>query len=78
MRQTGFLAAAAAYALSNNFPRLPAVHALARRLEVGLRDLGIKITSPAETCMASHLSSHVPVLNINVVYVSRYFSMPVT
>lgn len=51
MRQTGFLAAAAAYALNRNFARLPAVHALARKLEAGLRELGVKITVPAETCM---------------------------
>ncbi|KAJ3528636.1 hypothetical protein NM688_g7970 [Phlebia brevispora] len=51
MRQTGILAASAAYALSNNFPQLPRVHALARRLEEGLLELGVKITSRAETCM---------------------------
>ncbi|EJD55442.1 hypothetical protein AURDEDRAFT_109769 [Auricularia subglabra TFB-10046 SS5] len=58
MRQTGFLAAAAAYALTNNFPRLPAVHTLARRLEAGLQKLGVKITSPAETCMVFFDASH--------------------
>ncbi|KZW02025.1 threonine aldolase [Exidia glandulosa HHB12029] len=51
MRQTGFLAAAAAYALTNNFPRLPAVHKLAQKLEAGLEALGVTITSRAETCM---------------------------
>jgi threonine aldolase len=51
MRQTGILAGAAAYALSNNFELLPRVHDLARKLERGLRDLGIEISSPAETCM---------------------------
>ncbi|KAF5368312.1 hypothetical protein D9758_002364 [Tetrapyrgos nigripes] len=51
MRQTGLLAGCAAYALSNNFPLLPRVHALARKLEQGLKDIGVTILSPAETCM---------------------------
>lgn len=51
MRQTGLLAASAAYALTHHFPLLPRVHALTRRLEQGLLDLGVKITSAAETCM---------------------------
>ncbi|THH19712.1 hypothetical protein EW146_g1479 [Bondarzewia mesenterica] len=51
MRQTGILAASAAYALTYNFPKLPHVHTLAQRLEQGLRDLGAEITSAAETCM---------------------------
>ncbi|PFH50753.1 hypothetical protein AMATHDRAFT_60597 [Amanita thiersii Skay4041] len=51
MRQTGILAASAAYALSNNFPKLPHVHDLAKRLEAGLREIGVEITSRAETCM---------------------------
>ena len=51
MRQTGVLAASAAYALTHNFPQLNRVHALTKRLEQGLKDLGIKITSAAETCM---------------------------
>lgn len=51
MRQTGIIAAAIAYALTHNFPQLPRVHALAKRLEQGLRDLGVRILSPAETCM---------------------------
>ncbi|KAI6133329.1 pyridoxal phosphate-dependent transferase [Pisolithus croceorrhizus] len=41
MRQTGIIAAAIAYALTYNFPQLPR----------GLRDLGVRILSPAETCM---------------------------
>lgn len=53
MRQTGILAASAAYALTYNFPRLAAVHDLAKRLESGMQDLGVNITSPAETCMVS-------------------------
>ncbi|KAI6159559.1 pyridoxal phosphate-dependent transferase [Pisolithus thermaeus] len=51
MRQTGIIAAAIAYALTYNFPQLPRVHALAKRLEQGLRNLGVRILSPAETCM---------------------------
>ena len=51
MRQTGFLAACAAYALTHNFPDLKRVHSLARRLESGLEKLGAKILTRAETCM---------------------------
>ncbi|KAF7306721.1 Beta-elim-lyase domain-containing protein [Mycena indigotica] len=51
MRQTGILAACAAYALTYNFPLLPAVHSLARKLEAGLEEIGAEITSRAETCM---------------------------
>ncbi|KAI9452085.1 pyridoxal phosphate-dependent transferase, partial [Russula earlei] len=51
MRQTGFLAAAAAYALNNNFPKLAAVHGLARKLERGLLDIDVEIVGSAETCM---------------------------
>jgi len=51
MRQTGILTASAAFALTHNFPRLIGVHELAKRLENGLKDLGVYITSPAETCM---------------------------
>jgi threonine aldolase len=58
MRQTGFLAAAAAYALTNNFPKLAAVHQLARKLERGLLELGIEITGSAETCMVRLHPSH--------------------
>ena len=53
MRQTGFLAACAAHALTNNVPLLPAVHALTRTLEKGLEEIGAKIISQAETCMVS-------------------------
>ena len=53
MRQTGILAAAAAYALTHNFPLLPRVHALTKRLEAGLEDIGAGILSRAETCMVS-------------------------
>ena len=56
MRQTGFMAASAAYALTHNFPLLPAVHQLTRRLENGLEEIGVDITSGAETCMVRYLS----------------------
>ena len=51
MRQIGLLAGCAAYALNHNFPQLPRVHDLARKLEAGLRGLGAQILS-ADTCMA--------------------------
>lgn len=51
MRQTGILSASAAYALTHNFPLLPRVHALTKRLEAGLEDIGASILSRAETCM---------------------------
>jgi threonine aldolase len=55
MRQTGFLAASAAYALTHNFPKLAAVHDLARKLERGLLELGVEVTGSAETCMVRSL-----------------------
>jgi len=51
MRQTGVLAASAAYALTHHFLLLPAVHALARKLEKGLEEIGADILSRAETNM---------------------------
>lgn len=51
MRQTGVLAGSVAYALTHNFPLLPKVHALAKRLQAGLEELQVGILSPAETCM---------------------------
>jgi len=51
MRQTGILTASAAYALSHNFSKLEKVHALAKKLEIGLESIGVDITSRAETCM---------------------------
>ncbi|KAH9937474.1 pyridoxal phosphate-dependent transferase [Fomitopsis serialis] len=51
MRQTGFMSASAAYALTHHFPLLPGVHALTRKLEKGLEEIGVRITSRAETCM---------------------------
>lgn len=56
MRQTGVLAGVAAYAVTNNFPLLPKVHALAKELEVGLRELGCEIFSEAETCMVKSIT----------------------
>lgn len=49
-RQSGYLAAAAAYALTHNFPLLAGTHLLARKLEAGLRDIGVRILT-SETNM---------------------------
>lgn len=54
MRQTGVMSACAAYALSYNFSLLPRVHTLARKLERGLEEIGVEITSRAETCMVGY------------------------
>ncbi|KAI0691342.1 hypothetical protein BC835DRAFT_1360834 [Cytidiella melzeri] len=51
MRDRCFLSASAAYVLTHNFPQRPRVHELTRCLESGLKELGVKITSGAETCM---------------------------
>lgn len=51
MRQIGILSGCAAYALTKNFPQLPRVHALARKAEAGLEEIGASILSKAETCM---------------------------
>ncbi|KAJ3531206.1 hypothetical protein NMY22_g8255 [Coprinellus aureogranulatus] len=51
MRQTGILAASAAYALTHNLPQLVRVHGLAKRLQWGLEEIGCRILSRAETCM---------------------------
>lgn len=51
MRQIGFLSGCAAYALTKNFPQLPRVHALAKKAEAGLEEIGASILSRAETCM---------------------------
>jgi len=51
MRQTGFLAASAAFALTHNFPKLMTVHLLAKKLEHGLLEIGVDVTVSAETCM---------------------------
>ena len=54
--QTGILAASAAYALTHNFPQLPRVHALARKLQAGLESIGVEILHGVETCMVKELS----------------------
>jgi threonine aldolase len=51
MRQTGILSGSVAYALTHHFPLLPRVHALARKVQKSLEDIGVTILSPAETCM---------------------------
>jgi len=51
MRQTGILAACAAYALTHNLPQIAKVHALAKRVQSRLEEIGVRILSPAETCM---------------------------
>lgn len=50
MRQTGYIAACGAYALTHNFAKLRRVHELAKVLEKGLEEVGCVITSRAETC----------------------------
>ncbi|KAJ3793621.1 pyridoxal phosphate-dependent transferase [Lentinula aff. detonsa] len=59
MRQTGFLAGSAAYALTYNFPLLPRVHALASKLQKSFEDIGVTILSPAETCMVFYDASSI-------------------
>ena len=54
VRQSGGLAAAADYAITHHFPRLAGTHALARRLEGGLRDLGCEILAPVQTNMVRY------------------------
>lgn len=67
MRQTGILAGAAAYAVTHNFPLLPKVHELARKLEQGLEAAGCEILSRAETSMVSpvQLNSLITILISN-------------
>ncbi|KAI0359177.1 hypothetical protein OH77DRAFT_1575929 [Trametes cingulata] len=77
MRQTGFMTAAAAYALTHNFPRLPAVHALTRRLEDGLREIGVEITSGAETCMVFFDPSPVGISYVELVERARSLPEPI-
>ena len=57
MRQTGILAACAAFALTHHFPLLRGVHALARTLENGLVRIGANIINRVETCMVRWLIS---------------------
>ncbi|KIJ68726.1 hypothetical protein HYDPIDRAFT_24979 [Hydnomerulius pinastri MD-312] len=61
MRQTGILAGSVAYALTHNFPQLPRVHKLAKRLQDGLEERGVDILSPAETCMVFYDPSSIGV-----------------
>ncbi|RSH80143.1 Threonine aldolase [Saitozyma podzolica] len=51
IRQSGGIAAAADYAITHHFPRLAGTHALARRLQEGLKELGCDILAPVETNM---------------------------
>ncbi|KAK8865847.1 hypothetical protein IAR55_000995 [Kwoniella newhampshirensis] len=51
IRQCGGLSAAADYAITNHFPRLATTHKLAKRLEEGLRELGVDILAPVDTNM---------------------------
>lgn len=60
MRQTGYLVGCAAYALNHNLPLLLRVHALAKRMQRGLEDIGVGILSPAETCIVSALDEPLP------------------
>lgn len=53
IRQSGGIAAAADYAITHHFPRLAGTHALARRLQEGLKELGCDILAPVETNMVS-------------------------
>jgi len=78
MRQTGFLAASAAYALTNNFPKLAAVHELARKLERGLLELGVEITGSAETCMVFYDPSSVGTSYAEVAQRATKLSKPLT
>ncbi|KAJ8481119.1 hypothetical protein ONZ51_g6219 [Trametes cubensis] len=77
MRQTGFMTAAAAYALTHNFPRLPAVHALTRKLEAGLREIGIDILGPVETCMVFFDPSPVGVTYAEIIERARALPEPI-
>jgi threonine aldolase len=56
MRQIGLLSGCIAYALNHNFPRLSHVHVLARRLEAGLREIGVRILGGG-TCMVCRSTS---------------------
>jgi threonine aldolase len=67
MRQTGILAASAAYAISNNFTKLATVHTLAEKLEKGLEEIGARIMSRAETCMVRLLMTSYPAPKLKLV-----------
>ncbi|OCF55539.1 threonine aldolase [Kwoniella mangroviensis CBS 10435] len=51
IRQCGGIAASADYALTHHFPRLAHTHKLAKRLEGGLKELGVNIAAPVDTNM---------------------------
>ncbi|WVQ62276.1 uncharacterized protein L199_000415 [Kwoniella botswanensis] len=51
IRQCGGIAASADYALTHHFPRLAHTHKLAKRLEGGLKELGVGIAAPVDTNM---------------------------
>jgi len=76
MRQTGFLAACAAYALTHNFSELKRVHSLARRLEAGLEKLGAKILTRAETCMVCCFTGSWFICRIHVDFRSSMTRLP--
>ncbi|KAG1777444.1 pyridoxal phosphate-dependent transferase [Suillus placidus] len=77
MRQTGYMAGCAAYALTYNFPMLPRVHALAKRMQQGLEQLGVGILSPAETCMLFYDPSPIGVEYWEVVERAAQFPDPI-
>ncbi|WWC86163.1 uncharacterized protein L201_001036 [Kwoniella dendrophila CBS 6074] len=51
IRQSGNIAASSDYALTYHFPRLSQTHQLAKKLEKGLRELGVGIGAPVDTNM---------------------------
>lgn len=51
IRQSGFLASAADYALTRTLPLMPRVHQLAARLAAELEKLGVRLLIPTETNM---------------------------
>ncbi|KAL7410835.1 pyridoxal phosphate-dependent transferase [Mrakia frigida] len=51
VRQSGGLAASADFALTHNFPELKRTHILTKRLNDALKELGARLTVPAETNM---------------------------
>lgn len=65
VRQVGMASAAADLALTNIFPRLAGTHALARRLEEGLKQAGCRILAPVHTSMVSLMTS---VINSQIRY----------
>ncbi|TIC27211.1 hypothetical protein E3Q11_02625 [Wallemia mellicola] len=57
IRQSGFLAEAADFALENHFPLLPKTHERAKRIAEGFEQAKIRIISPVETSMVFFDSS---------------------